>query len=59
MKLPLDRAITGVGLKAAFRMRGRGLDLMFRWSFLLHLDHHRLADIPYLKHQELEVIGRA
>ena len=59
MKLPLERAITGVGLKAASRMRGHGLDLMFRWNFLLHLDHHRLADIPYLKYQHLEVSGRA
>ncbi len=59
MKLPLERAITGVDLKAASQMRDHGLDLMFRRNFLLHLDHHRLADIPYLKHQELEVIGRA
>lgn len=59
MKLPLEHAITGVGLKAASRMRGRRLDLMFRWNFLLHLDHHWLADIPYLEHQDLEVICRA
>ncbi len=42
-----------------FAILNHGLDLMFRRNFLLHLDHHRLADIPYLKHQELKVIGRA
>ncbi len=39
-------------------MRGHGLDLMFRWNFLLHLHNNRLAYIPYLKHMELVLMGR-